>query len=220
MNHEKMFLSTYDCEKETGIKARKIRELCGAGKIEGYKTKSNTYMISVESLQEWQKMNVNYIRKPKFLGDSSLVFGDLELDFDTNFKPILSKNKDDEIFNPMRNEYQLRYWITNNGKVFDCDTGIYLKPDIKNTYYYVKLKRNDTTYQHFYIHYGVAYYFCKGWLTKDIVHHIDGNPLNNHYKNLIWVTTAEHAQLHKLLKTDKKAYRKLIREIRKENNKW
>lgn len=217
---KQIYLTTNECEQITGIKSRKVAELCGGGKVDGYKTKSNIYMVNIDSLKDWQEKHLNYIPKPKFLGDSALAFGDLELDFDTNFKPILSKNKSDEIFYPMRNECQLRYWITNDGKVFDSDVGIYLKPDIKNTYYYVNLKTHDSKQRHFYIHYGVAYYFCKGWLVKDEVHHIDANPLNNHYKNLIWVTIPEHKELHKLLKTDKKAYRRLIREIRKENSKW
>lgn len=220
MEKEKTYITTGECEKLTGIKARKVAELCAGGKVDGYKTKSNTYMVDIDSLIEWQEKHLNYIPKPKFLGNSALIFGDLELDFDTQFKPILSKNKDDEIFYPNRNEYQLQYWITNNGKVFDCDTGTYLKPDIKNNYYYVNLKKSESKYKHFYIHYGVAYYFCKGWLNKDEVHHIDNNPLNNHYKNLIWVTKAEHGELHRLLRTDKKAYRKRIREIQKDNNKW
>lgn len=217
---EKTYLSTNECEKLTGIRARKIAELCGGGKIDGYKTKSNIYMININSLKEWQERHLNYAPKPKFLGNPALAFGDLELNFDTCFKPILSKNKDDEIFNPMKNEYRLKYWITNNGKVFDSDVGIYLKPDIKNTYYYVNLQKSESKYEHAYIHYLVAYYFCKGWLNKEEVHHIDKNPLNNNCKNLIWVTHAEHMELHSLLETDKKAYRKRIREIRKENNKW
>ncbi|HCI59508.1 MAG TPA: hypothetical protein DE313_01685 [Ruminococcus sp.] len=221
MEKTEKYKSTQECEKLTGIKARKVAELCGGGEIDGYKTKSNTYMVNIDSLQEWQNKHLDYTPKPKFLGNPALAFGDLELDFDTYFKPILSANKDDEIFSPMRNEYQLRYWIANNGRVFDSDVGIYLQPDIKNGYYYVNLKRNHNKYEHFYIHYGVAYYFCKGWLVKDEVHHIDKNPLNNHSKNLIWVTKAEHRELHKLLKNgDKKGYRKRIREIRKENKKW
>lgn len=219
MKKEKEYLTTGKCEKTTGIKARKIAELCYCGEVDGYK-KSGAYMVNIDSLKEWQEKHLNYIPKPKFLGNPSLAFGDLEIDFETQFKPILSKNKDDEIFQPERNEYQLKYWVTNNGKVFDCDTGVYLRPDVKNGYHYVNLKRDGNHYEHVYIHYLVAYYFCKGWLVKEEVHHIDKNPLNNYYKNLIWVTHAEHMELHSLYDKDKKAYRKRIREIQKENNKW
>lgn len=220
MKKEKIYLTTGECKKQTGIEARKTAELCAGGQVDGYKTKSNTYMVNINSLKEWQEKHFNHISKPKFLGNPAFVFGNLELEFDTHFKPILSQNKDDEIFNPDRNEYRLQYWITNTGKIYDSDTGIYLKPNIKNTYYYVNLKKDDSKYQHVYIHYLVAYYFCKGWLAKEEVHHIDKKPLNNYYKNLIWVTHAEHMELHILLETDKKAYRKRIREIKKENNKW
>lgn len=220
MNNDKIYLTTGKCEQITGIKAKKIMKLCNDGEIASYKTKSNRHMVDIDSLKEWQDKHPTYMQKPTFLGNPLLVFGNLELDFDTCFKPILSKNKDDEIFDLNRNEYKLQYWITNNGKVFDSDTGIYLKPNIKNEYYYVNLKKGESKYEHVYIHYLVAYYFCKGWINKQEVHHIDINPLNNHYKNLIWVARNEHKELHKLYKTDKKAYKKRIREIQKENNKW
>lgn len=213
------YLTTGECEKITGIKARKIAELCNGGEVEGYKT-SGVYWVNISSLYQWQNTHLNYIRKPKFMGNPALIFGDLELDFNTHFKPILSRNKDDEIFNLDKNECLLQYWITNTGKVFDCSTGTYLTPDIKSSYNYVNLKKANGKYEHAYIHYLVAYYFCKGWLTKEEIHHIDKNPLNNNYKNLIWVTHAEHMELHKLFESDKKAYRKRIREIQKENNKW
>lgn len=45
-----------------------------------------------ELKKEWQEKHLNYTPKPRFLGNPALAFGDLELDFNTNFKPILSKN--------------------------------------------------------------------------------------------------------------------------------
>lgn len=221
MKRTKKYLTTQECEKITGIKARKVAELCGGGEVKGRKTKANTYLVNIDSLKEWQKTHLNYVAKPKFLGNPALAFGDLKLNFETTFKPILSANKDDEIFNDMKHEYKFRYWITNDGQVFNSDIGVYLKPDIKNTYYYVNLEKKDGKFEHVYIHRLVAYYFCKGYAVKQQVHHIDGNPLNNNYKNLIWVTRAEHAELHRLFrKGDKKAYKKRLKEIRKENNKW
>lgn len=160
-------------------------------------------------------------RKIRFLGNPNLTFGDLRLSFDTMFKPVISFNKDDEIFRSDRNEYKLHYWVSNEGDIYNSDTGIYLKPSIKNKYYYVRLKRGYYDFESVYIHSLVAYYFCKGWLVKDVIHHIDGNTLNNHADNLIWVTNKEHGELHKILKSgDNKAYKKRIREIQKENNKW
>ena len=217
---EKMYYTTGECEKLTGIKARKVAELCACGEVETEPGKTIPYSVSLDSLLQWQKKHLNYIRKPTFLGNPSLAFGDLKLDFDTCFKPILSKNNVDEIFKPDRNEYRCRYLVSNKGDVFDCDTGVYLKPDIKNTYYYVNLSKDVHDSEHNYIHFLVAYFFCKGWIVKTEVHHIDKNPLNNYYKNLIWVTHAEHMELHHLYDTDKKAYRKMIRKIQKENNKW
>lgn len=165
--------------------------------------------------------NAKKTRKTRFLGNPNLTFGDLKLNFETMFKPIISYNKDDEIFTPNRNEYKLHYWITNNGDVFSSDTGIYLKPGIKNNYYFVSLKRGHNKFVSVYIHSLVAYYFCKGWHFKNVVHHIDGNTLNNCATNLIWVTNKEHRELHKILNSgDKEAYKKRLTEIQKDNNKW
>ncbi|MCQ2744698.1 MAG: HNH endonuclease [bacterium] len=214
---KKQLLTTGECEKLTGIKARKIAELCACGEIEAVKN-GKQYSVCLDSLLKWQDKHLNYVKKPTFLGDSTFAFGDLELDFDTLFKPILSYKNADEIFQPNRNEYRLRYLISNTGKVFDVDTGVYLKPEIKNGYYSVNLSKTAFDLEHKYVHILVAYFFCKGWLMKNEVHHIDKNPLNNHCKNLLWVTHSEHMLLHSLMQTDKKAYRKMVTKIRKENN--
>jgi len=41
------------------------------------------------------------------------------------------------------------------------------------------------------VHRLVAYAFCKGDKSLEI-NHIDGNPLNNHFSNLEWVTSSEN----------------------------
>lgn len=151
INERQKKYTTGECEQITGISMRIIRELCRNQKIISEKI-AGEYSVDIDSLKKWQKEHKNYKQPIKFLGDASLAFGDLELDFNTQFKPILSKNKNDEIFDTDKYEYQLQYWIANTGKVFDCDTGIYLKPSIKNGYYYVNLKKGEYQYQHTYIH--------------------------------------------------------------------
>lgn len=47
------------------------------------------------------------------------------------------------------------------------------------------------------IHRLVATYFINNPDKKPIVHHKDGNTLNNHFSNLMWVTESEHAKLTK-----------------------
>lgn len=223
MNNKKTYIPIEEVAAQTGIKYKKLLDLRYNGEIESIKEANGRVLINTDSVIAWKDKNLTYCKKPKFLGNPALVFGDLELDFETCFKPILSQNKADEIFNPGRNELRMQYWVTNTGRVYDAYTGVYLKPDIKNKYYYVNLKRSEKEYNHYYIHYLVAYYFCRGHIRFGVrkVHHIDQNPLNNNYKNLIWVTDDEHGELHRLLNSgDKKAYRRRIREIQRENNKW
>ncbi len=223
MVNNQTYVPVAEAVEQTGIDYRKLMRLRHQDLIDTAKNDNGQVVVNVESVEAWKDKNIPSCRKPKFLGNPALAFGDLQLDFDTHFKPILSQNKAEEIFQPDRNELRLQYWITNTGKVFSADVGVYLQPDIKNTYQYVNLKTAENKYDHFYVHYLVGYYFCKGFnrFGVRIVHHIDKNPLNNHYKNLIWVTDKEHGELHKLLDSgDKKAYRKRIREIQKENNKW
>ena len=45
------------------------------------------------------------------------------------------------------------------------------------------------------IHKLVAESFVPNPDNKTEVHHLDGNPINNHYKNLLWVTPDEHHML-------------------------
>ena len=50
-----------------------------------------------------------------------------------------------------------------------------------------------------YIHQMVAEAFIPNPDKKHIIHHIDGNELNNDYRNLMWVTHKEHVKLTKEL---------------------
>lgn len=53
------------------------------------------------------------------------------------------------------------------------------------------------------VHRAVADVFCPNfWKGADRLeaHHIDGNKMNNHYKNLILLTTILHAAIHKIKK--------------------
>jgi hypothetical protein len=52
--------------------------------------------------------------------------------------------------------------------------------------------RKDGRYHRFYIHRLIAQTFVENPGNKPFVNHIDGNKLNNNYKNLEWVTDAEN----------------------------
>lgn len=63
-----------------------------------------------------------------------------------------------------------------------------------------------------------ALFFCANKKHKAQVHHIDIDPSNNYYKNLIWVTEAEHGELHTIYNSGNMAeYYAMIDRIRTDN---
>ena len=91
------------------------------------------------------------------------------------------------------------YYITWDGLVLNKNLQE-MKPYISNSgYYRVNLslntkKDNRTLQKKFSVHRLVAEYFCDhvNPSEKDQVNHIDGNKLNNHCKNLEWVSQSEN----------------------------
>lgn len=103
-----------------------------------------------------------------------------------------------------------RYMISNYGRVKSF-IGVekILQQYMIGGYLVVKLS-NAPTAQGKYnqknvkVHRLVAEYFCKGFSGDKQVHHIDRDRTNNNYKNLLCVTKAEHAAIHKQLNSDDK----------------
>lgn len=63
-----------------------------------------------------------------------------------------------------------------------------------------------------------ALFFCANKKNKAQVHHIDINPSNNYYKNLLWVTETEHGKLHEIYNSGNMAeYYAMIDRIRTDN---
>ena len=63
-----------------------------------------------------------------------------------------------------------------------------------------------------------ALFFCANKKHKAQVHHIDINPSNNYYKNLLWVTETEHGKLHEIYNSGNMAeYYAMIDRIRTDN---
>jgi hypothetical protein len=90
--------------------------------------------------------------------------------------------------------FESKWAISNLGEVYSK-----YKNKLKN-----KLKDEDgyeiiytnTNPRKLRIHILVAKLFVPNPLNKPIVHHIDGNKLNNKASNLMWVTSREHSKLH------------------------
>lgn len=88
---------------------------------------------------------------------------------------------------------QLVYVVTFNGIQFKR------YPSGKHpNYYYHKWKSNGVRY-HELLHHAV-YKFHHGEIPKGcVIHHRDGNPLNNDIENLVAVTPSEHSKIHQNL---------------------
>lgn len=94
------------------------------------------------------------------------------------------------------------YRIDEYGNIYN-NKNLRLKPYL-DKYGYLKItlisdikKNNKYKYYHYLIHRLVAYTYCDGYDTTLVVNHIDGNKLNNYYKNLEWctvLTNTNHAK--------------------------
>lgn len=84
-----------------------------------------------------------------------------------------------------------RYDISNYGQIRLNKSMKILSPSInENGYYHILLTYKKNKRKNYYIHTLVAYMFCnKPDNYRDlVVNHIDENKVNNHFKNLEWIT--------------------------------
>jgi len=77
--------------------------------------------------------------------------------------------------------FQDKYQISDHGRVYSVFLKDYLK-QIINEYCFVRLNSNIQ----YSIHELVGNYFVEKIPGKNIPHHIDNNPQNNHYTNIFW----------------------------------
>ncbi len=94
------------------------------------------------------------------------------------------------------------YIFSNQGRVFSLWHRKLLKPYFcpykRNVnYFYVRLKDKNGGFHGYKLHRIIAEIFCPNPLNKTIIHHIDGNSLNNRADNLMWTTFSEHTELHR-----------------------
>lgn len=93
-------------------------------------------------------------------------------------------------------EQLTNFWLEDTGRLYNSRTKRWLKGGINKGYHFYSLFFRGK--QHIlYTHRAVAQYFIPNPNNLPIVHHIDGNKLNNLFTNLEWVSTQEHSQQHK-----------------------
>ena len=87
------------------------------------------------------------------------------------------------------------YFITEDGKCYNSNTGKYLLGQIgKNGYLSYNLTLPNGNKKRYYAHRLVAIAYISNPENKKEINHIDGNKLNNYIDNLEWVTTQENQQ--------------------------
>jgi len=108
-------------------------------------------------------------------------------------KSIAKLEKDEEFKILTLPNYENSYKISNYGKVFSLKNNIYMKL-LKNNngYMQIRLYNNESKSKTFRVHQLVAYMFVDNKDNKKYVDHIDRNRINNHFKNLKWVTHQEN----------------------------
>lgn len=99
------------------------------------------------------------------------------------------------------------YYITEDGKCYNSNTGKYLKGQVnyKNGYFSYNLTMPNGSKKRLYAHRLVAQAYLPNPDNKKEVNHIDGNILNNYAENLEWVTPSEN-QRH-ALKNELRSYK-------------
>lgn len=94
------------------------------------------------------------------------------------------------------NNIETSFWIEDTGRVRNERTGTWLK-GAKNKGYLLYNIYSKGKQHTLYAHRLVAEYFLPNPDNLPIVHHIDGNKLNNNVVNLEWVDEASHGNKHR-----------------------
>jgi hypothetical protein len=125
------------------------------------------------------------------------------------------KSKTAEMWKPFPNKkLKDNYLVSNKGNIKNKQTGYISKLNLKGGYYYFNTQIEKKT-QSFRVHRLVAILFVKNPEKNTVVNHIDGNKLNNNYRNLEWTTIAgnnQHAADNKLTAVTKRRVGQYIGE--------
>lgn len=97
--------------------------------------------------------------------------------------------------NVILNNQQTPYWIDDTGRIRNSRTGTWYKGAVNKGYHFVNLYFRGKQYT-LYTHKLVAEYFLDNPENLNIVHHKDGNKLNNCVWNLVWIGSSDHNNIH------------------------
>ena len=109
------------------------------------------------------------------------------------------------------------FYLDENGRMHNVKSGNWLKGGINKGYHFYDLYYCGKQYT-IYTHRKVAELFLPNPNNLPIVHHKDGNKLNNRVDNLEWLSIQEHAQRH--LINNKYAQNKNIDKEDTKNINW
>ena len=93
------------------------------------------------------------------------------------------------------------FYLDQNGRLHNVKTNNWLKGGINKGYHLYNLHFCGKQYT-IYTHRKVAELFVPNPNNYEIVHHKDGNKLNNRYDNLEWVSSEEHSEKHLINNTN------------------
>lgn len=148
-----------------------------------YHQRGNTYFITIHNNLYNDGKNIQ-IFKNKALRDT---FGDL---YD-----VKNIAEDEKWKNVIINNEKSQYYISNYGRLYAVNQKIMKKYSVSNKgYARYRLYYGSEVTKNISVHKLVAEYFLKKPLdkNKNTINHIDGNKLNNYYKNLEYLTNAKN----------------------------
>lgn len=118
------------------------------------------------------------------------------------------------------NGKETQYLIFDDGVIYNMKTHQNLRGSKSSGYIRVQLYLEDGTKPCFALHRLLAQNFISNPENKSVVHHIDGNPLNNKLENLMWVTQQENASLQLRVSSKYEDTIPVFSEQEIENEKW
>ena len=93
------------------------------------------------------------------------------------------------------NNLETPFWIDTQGRLRNENTKNWLKGAINKEYHFYNIYFKGKQYT-LYTHRLVAEYFLDNPYNYNLVHHKDGNKLNNNLFNLEWINSKDHSAIH------------------------